>query len=88
MPSQERDTEDRDHKWVRVGRKRVRDEAVESTIHIKVPGENVDPALRQARREWVRVERKFLQSMARSQDLAEFAKREVRIRLRELEGEE
>ena len=88
MPSQDREAGERDHKWVRVERKRMRDEDARGPVHIRVPGERPDADLRQAKREWVRVERKFLQSMVRSRDLAEFAKREVRIRLKELEGEE
>ncbi len=88
MSSQDRDAEEHDHKWVRVEQKRTRDEDARSTIHIRVPGERPDADMRQAKREWVRVEKKFLQSMARSRDLAEFAKREVRIRLKELEGED
>ena len=88
MSSEDQDSRDQIRKWVRVERKRTRDEHARGTVHIRVPGRRPNADLRQAKREWVRVEKKFLQSMARSRDLAEFAKREVRIRLKELEGEE
>ena len=87
--SSEEGQQDRNRKWVRVERRRgPRDEDAEATIHIPLPGEKMDPDLRKARRELVRVEKKFLRSMVRSRELPESAKHEVQIRLRELEGEE
>ena len=86
MSSEERDPERRDNKWVRIERESGRSgRAAKGTVHISVPGEKADRTLAEARRELVRVERKFLKSMARSRELPEFAKHEVQIRLRELE---
>lgn len=90
MTSQDEDPEHPGREWVRVEKRGGRrdEEAVPATIHVPTPGEKVDRALAKARRELVRVERKYLTTLARSRELSEFAKHEVKIRLQALEGED